>query len=160
MAVEGSPQVGMQFPPVTAVLLPDSCRPNFLTIDSGLRLSQKSWWAGGGEPGILGSWEPWLVIELTAVVCPSWFLWLRNRLFVVRMSGWQSLPTSKLYNRPVYPRRGVEVRNVTLFGKTTDQEDGRLMSQNNHLIQVWMPGSFIEQRWRWAGGEKSKWKGH
>ena len=25
-------------------------------------------------------------------------------------------------------------------------EDGRLMPQNNHLIWVWMPGSFIEQR--------------
>jgi len=27
-----------------------------------------------------------------------------------------------------------------------DQEDGRLVPQNNHLIGVWMPGSFIEQR--------------
>jgi len=44
-------------------------------------------------------------------------------------------------------RRGVEARNTTLFGKLPDQEDGRLMSQNNHLIGIWMPGSFIDQRW-------------
>ena len=31
-------------------------------------------------------------------------------------------------------RRGVGAR--TLFGKLADQEDGRLMSQNNHLVWV------------------------
>ena len=36
---------------------------------------------------------------------------------------------------------------MTLFGKPEDQEDHRLMSQNNSLIGVWMPGPFIEQRW-------------
>ena len=35
-----------------------------------------------------------------------------------------------------------------------DSEDGRLMPQNNHLIWVWMPGSFIEQRLR--GREETK----
>ena len=35
---------------------------------------------------------------------------------------------------------------MTLFGKLADWEDGRLMSQNSHLIGIWMPGSFIEQR--------------
>ena len=34
---------------------------------------------------------------------------------------------------------------MTLFRKLADQEDGRLISQNKHLIRVWMPGSFIEQ---------------
>ena len=43
-------------------------------------------------------------------------------------------------------RQGVEARNMTLLGKLADQEDSRLPSQNNHLIEVWMPGSFIEQR--------------
>jgi len=33
---------------------------------------------------------------------------------------------------------------MTFLGKLADQEDGRLMSQNNHLIRVWMPVSFIE----------------
>ena len=33
---------------------------------------------------------------------------------------------------------------MTLFGKLADQEDGRLMSQSNHLAGAWMPGSFIE----------------
>ena len=34
---------------------------------------------------------------------------------------------------------------MTLFGKLEDREDGRLMSQNNHLVGVWILGSFIEQ---------------
>ena len=33
---------------------------------------------------------------------------------------------------------------MTLFRKPADGEDGRLMSQNNHLIRVWMPVYFIE----------------
>ena len=33
------------------------------------------------------------------------------------------------------------------------------MSQNNHLIGVWMPVSFIEQRWDGEGGEETKYKG-
>ena len=36
---------------------------------------------------------------------------------------------------------------MTLFGKLAYQEDGKLMSQSNHLIWVWMPGSFIGQTW-------------
>ena len=36
---------------------------------------------------------------------------------------------------------------MTLFRELADQVDGRLMSQNNHLIVDWIPGSFIEQRW-------------
>ena len=35
---------------------------------------------------------------------------------------------------------------ITLFGKLAGWEDGKLMSQNNNLIGVWMPASFIEQR--------------
>ena len=33
---------------------------------------------------------------------------------------------------------------MTLFGKPVDQEDGRLICQSNHLIWVWISGSFIE----------------
>ena len=33
----------------------------------------------------------------------------------------------------------MKARNTTLFQKAADREDGR-------LVQVWMPGSFIEQR--------------
>jgi len=43
-------------------------------------------------------------------------------------------------------RRGVEARN-TLFGKLVDGEDGKLMSENNHLVGPWMSGSFMDQRW-------------
>ena len=53
-----------------------------------------------------------------------------------------------------FERQGVETRNVTLFGKLTQQEDGRLMSQNHHLFGVWMLGSFMDQRW--GGGEERK----
>ena len=35
---------------------------------------------------------------------------------------------------------------MTLFGKLADGKDGGLMSQNNHLIGVWMPCAFIDQR--------------
>ena len=52
-------------------------------------------------------------------------------------------------------RRGVEARNTILFRKPADQEDGRLMFQNNHLFGVWMPGSFMDQRWQ-GGGNKVK----
>ena len=51
-------------------------------------------------------------------------------------------------------RQGVKARNPTLFGEPTDQEDGRLMSLNNHLVEAWMPGSFMDQRW-W-GSEEAK----
>ena len=46
------------------------------------------------------------------------------------------------HNRPINPRDEVlghgiqefKARNTTLFRKPTDLEDGRLMSQMNHLI--------------------------
>ena len=50
-------------------------------------------------------------------------------------------------SRPMNPRGGVEARNTTLFGKPADREDGRLVSQNNHLVEVWMPAYFMDQRW-------------
>ena len=48
-----------------------------------------------------------------------------------------------LHDRPINPRQGVEARNMILFEKPADQ-DGRLMSQSNHLVGIWMPGSFTE----------------
>ena len=48
-------------------------------------------------------------------------------------------------------RWGVEARDMAFFQKSTDQEDSRLTSQNNYLIGVWMPGSFLEQRERGWG---------
>ena len=46
---------------------------------------------------------------------------------------------------------------MTLFGNLADLEDDRLISQNNHLIGVWMPGSFTEHRGEEANEEvKSK----
>ena len=42
---------------------------------------------------------------------------------------------------------------MTLLGKLADGEDGRLISQNNHLIRVWIQDSFIDQV---GGGEETK----
>ena len=42
----------------------------------------------------------------------------------------------------------VEARDLILFGKLEDQEDGKLMSQSYYLIGLWMLDSFIEQRER------------
>ena len=49
-----------------------------------------------------------------------------------------SLPWS-LYDRPMNQKRGVEAKNMTLLRKLTDQEDCRLLSQNNSLIGIRMP---------------------
>ena len=47
-------------------------------------------------------------------------------------------------------------KQETLIGEPADQEDGRLGLQNNHLIEVWMPDSFIYQRERSSEELKSK----
>ena len=47
------------------------------------------------------------------------------------------------HDRPTNRRQGVEARSITLFRELADGEDGRLMSQNNHLIGIWMLGSFM-----------------
>ena len=47
------------------------------------------------------------------------------------------------------PREEVLRQGITtLFRELADQEDSRLMSQNNHFTWFWMPGSFTDQRWR------------
>ena len=58
-------------------------------------------------------------------------------------------------DRPANPRGKVlrQWINKALFRKP-DQEDGRLTTQNNHLVLVWMPGTFMYQRWQ--GGEETK----
>ena len=45
-----------------------------------------------------------------------------------------TLLATRQANVPINRRRGVETRNMTLSGKPADPEDGRLMSQNNHLL--------------------------
>ena len=35
---------------------------------------------------------------------------------------------------------------MTSFGKPDDQQGGRLAPRSNHLVRVWMPGSFIEPK--------------
>ena len=53
-------------------------------------------------------------------------------------------------------RLGVEARKTTVLRKPSDQENSRLVPQNNHLICVWMPDSFISQRERSNEELKSK----
>ena len=46
---------------------------------------------------------------------------------------------------------------MTLFRKPADREDGRLISQSNHLVRVWMPVSFMDsERERERERERSK----
>ena len=42
-------------------------------------------------------------------------------------------------------RQSVEAKNMTSLGNLADQKEVRVMSQNNHLVRVWMPVSFIGQ---------------
>ena len=39
-----------------------------------------------------------------------------------------------------------EAGNTTLFQEPADPEDGKRMSQNNHLVEGWMSVSFIYRR--------------
>ena len=51
---------------------------------------------------------------------------------------------------------------MTLFRKPADREDGRLISQSNHLVRVWMPVSFMDserERERERSKEELKSKG-
>ena len=50
-----------------------------------------------------------------------------------------TLLTAQEANKP--KGQGVERRHMTLFGPA-DREDGRLISQSNHLVGVWKPRSF------------------
>ena len=79
------------------------------------------------------------------------FLWYALQLLWVSPSS-----LSSLHDRAVNQRWTVEARNRTLFAELANWEDGRLMCQNNHIPGVWMPGSFIGQRF----GEVRKQKGH
>ena len=49
---------------------------------------------------------------------------------------------------------------MTLFRKPVNREDGRLISQSNHLVRVWMPVSFMDsERERERSKEELKSKG-
>lgn len=55
--------------------------------------------------------------------------------------------------RWICARWGDEARKITLF-KKADQDNGRLVPQNNHLVKAWLPGSFLDERWGWGGGRR------
>lgn len=50
---------------------------------------------------------------------------------------------------------GVEARNRTSFRELAGPEDGKLLSQNNRLVRVWMSGYLMD--WR---GEETMQKVH
>ena len=67
---------------------------------------------------------------------------------------------SSLHKRPERLTEEVLRQGIaTLFGKLADWEEGRLMSQNNHIIGVWVPFFFSLEKRR-KGGEEVKSKGH
>ena len=72
----------------------------------------------------------------------------------------QLLPSPSLvcssHHRPTNLSFRVLRQGGDLIRGTADQEDGRLAPQNNHLIRVWMPGYFIDQRERSNEELKSK----
>ena len=50
--------------------------------------------------------------------------------------------------RPMNPREELLNKEYKFIqSQPTDQEDGRLMSQNNQHVGVWMSRSFMGQRW-------------
>ena len=65
-------------------------------------------------------------------------------------------PLCLLQDRPMNLRYEVLQQGIWLFAKLADWEDGRLLPLNNHLSRVWMPGSYIDQRWGWGWGNKVK----
>ena len=46
---------------------------------------------------------------------------------------------------------GGKRQEETLIEELADQEDGRLVPWNSHLVRAWLPGSFMGQKWegRW-----------
>ena len=42
-------------------------------------------------------------------------------------------------------------KEETWIMEPADQGDGRLVPQNSHLVRAWLPGSFMDQRWRLRG---------
>ena len=82
------------------------------------------------------------------------FKWLTNSNANVTKSKLALLATRQANKSK--RRQGVKARNTTLFRKPADREDGRLTSQNNHLVEAWMPGSFMDQRWREVKKQREK----
>ena len=67
---------------------------------------------------------------------------------------------SSPHRRPVRLTEEVLRQGIaTLFGMLADWEEGRLMSQNNYIIGVWVPFFFVVEKRR-KGGEEVKSKGH
>ena len=66
-----------------------------------------------------------------------------------------ALPATRQANES--ERWGDEVRKKAFYSKPPDQNDSRVVSQNNCLVKAWLPGSFMDQRWeggRWGSKVK------
>ena len=73
-------------------------------------------WEGAHSRGLGGwalswVWGPWSVTESKLTL----------------LTAWQTNESE---------RQGIEARDMTLFGNRADPEDGRLVTQSNHLVEV------------------------
>ena len=78
-------------------------------------------------------------------------LWGRKVSDTTEWLNWKKTRYSKLLPSPsllslLHDRTINHEMRCWGVGKLADKEYGRQMSQNNHLIGVWLPGSFIKQR--------------
>ena len=76
----------------------------------------------------------------------NWFCKLKNKFRLILSNNIHEIVTESnltlltTWQPNESERRGVEAKNMTLFGKPADRGDGRLMSQSNHLVEIWKPG--------------------
>ena len=99
--------------------------------------------------------SPTLCICIITLVNTIVYLYLYRQISSCRVLSMESFSLSLCYwlcsllKRPMNPREEVLRQGITtLFRELADWEDGRLMSQNNHFTWFWIPGSFMDQRWR------------
>ena len=67
---------------------------------------------------------------------------LFNILFLLGKTGW----VCSLHDRPIIRRKGVEARNSNFIWKAGSLKSLLASALEFHLIGIWMPVSFIEQR--------------
>ena len=61
-------------------------------------------------------------------------------------------PSVRCITRQWIPETSCWSKEGTLIGEPAGQEDGRLSPQNYHLVRAWLPGSFMDLRWKGGGG--------
>ena len=88
----------------------------------------------------------YIYLFMHVFICLCWVLVAGCKILVSSQLGSLVMAhglSSCATERPVNPRKEVE-RQGTRLSWTVGWEDGRVMSQSNHVVRVWMTGSFIE----------------